>query len=68
MRGRPEPVSKAPFRDQKRNVEVAIDLAPQTRNIDVYDIRSRIEMHTPYIAEQHVARDKFARITGEIFQ
>src|SRR5579863_5290923 len=53
---------------QQRGVEVAVELGPQTRHMDVDDIGLRIEMIVPHMFEQHCARDHLAGVLHEIFE
>src|SRR5687768_11099918 len=48
-------VARAPDRLERRLVEPFLELAPQPADIDVDDVGLRIEVHLPYVAQQHLA-------------
>src|SRR5208282_6066364 len=61
-------VSGAAHRVQQGDVEVAIDLGAQARDVDVDDVGLRIEMIVPDVFEQHGAGDDLAGVLQEVFE
>src|ERR1700685_1453531 len=53
---------------EQRRVEIAIDLRPQARHVDIDHIGLRIEMIVPNVFEQHGAGDHLAGVLHQIFE
>src|SRR5271170_5459066 len=53
---------------EQRCVEIAIDLRPQARHVDVDHIGLRIEMIVPNVLEQHGAGHHLARVLHQILE
>src|SRR5437660_1467088 len=47
---------------------LAVDLAAQTPDIDVDDVRGRIEMQVPDVLQQHRARHDVPLVAQQIFE
>src|SRR4029078_4962445 len=61
-------VAGASDRVQEGIAEILVDLGPEAGNMDVDDIRLRVEMIVPYVLEQHGARYHLARVLHQIFE
>src|ERR1700756_3180143 len=53
--------------DQRIGLTI-VDFGAKAANVNVNDIRSRVEVQVPYVLQQHGSRDHLADITNEIFQ
>src|SRR6516165_4571179 len=52
----------------QRIVLTAVDLPPDTADIDIDDVGRRIEMQIPYVLQEHGARDHLTGIAGQVRQ
>src|SRR5689334_20277599 len=66
--GRPDTESRTANRVNNWKGLFAIDLSSQTSDVDIDNIRRRIEMQTPDVLQQQTSRDDFTGVAGEILQ
>ena len=61
-------VSCAPNGMQKRLVEILVDLRPETRDVDVDDVRLWVEVIVPDVLEQHRARHDLSGVLHQVLE
>src|SRR6478735_456249 len=63
-----KPVAGAPHRVEDRRGEAVLEFATQTADMDVDDVRARIEVIIPDLLEHHRPRDDLSGMAGEEFE
>jgi hypothetical protein len=57
-----EDIANSSKRPDQRLLSLAIDLTPQSINVDIYDIGIGLDAHAPHFVENHRASHHAARV------